>query len=403
LNVYAGLAGFWIVRDEDEDKLNLPGPAPQLGDAAGVTYYEIPIAIQDRSFNDDGSLFYPDTRAFFDEFEGPYIPEPDSDVSPSWNPEFFGNAMTVNGRTWPYLEVEPRLYRFRLLNGCNSRFLILKFDADLPFHQIGSEGGLLPGAPVVLDELLMAPAERADVIVDFSGFSPGEEVVLLNLGPDEPFKTLPLDPEIVADPATTGQVMQFRVVALTDAGNPGVVPAQLPTIEKLGSAKIVRDLTLNEEVSELDDIPVGALLGTGEHGGLKWRDPVTELPVAGDTEIWRFINLTEDSHPVHLHLVMFQVLDRIPFDKEEYEEAQEDYLEGERATPPDPMDYATGPAEPRNSWEAGWKDTVIARPDEITRIIALFDLPGLYVWHCHILEHEDNERMRPYRVLPAGP
>jgi bilirubin oxidase len=128
LNVYAGLAGFWLIRDAIEDGLNLPGPSPKLGDAPGTAYYEIPIGIQDRSFNEDGSLFYPDSRAFFDGYEGPYYPE--TDVAPIWNPEFFGNAIVVNGRTWPYLEVEPRLYRFRMLNGCNSRFLILRFDAE---------------------------------------------------------------------------------------------------------------------------------------------------------------------------------------------------------------------------------------------------------------------------------
>ena len=140
-NVYAGLAGFWILRDDAEDAMNLPGPAPKLGDAAGTKYYEIPLAIQDRSFNKDGSLNYPDSRAFFDEYAGPYSPE--TDVPPIWNPEFFGDTMLVNGKTWPYLEVEPRLYRFRVLNGCNARFLIIKFDNGMQFTQIGNEGGLL--------------------------------------------------------------------------------------------------------------------------------------------------------------------------------------------------------------------------------------------------------------------
>jgi FtsP/CotA-like multicopper oxidase with cupredoxin domain len=139
LNVYAGMAGFWLIRDDFEDGLNLPGPAPSAGDAPGTRYYEIPMVIQDRSFNEDGSLFYPDSRAFFDDYTGPYIPE--TTVSPIWNPEFFGDAMTVNGRTWPYLEVEPRLYRFRIINGSNSRFLVLKFDQDAIFHQIGTEAG----------------------------------------------------------------------------------------------------------------------------------------------------------------------------------------------------------------------------------------------------------------------
>jgi len=399
LNVYAGLAGFWILRDEEEDGLNLPGPAPQAGDSADTRHYEIPIVVQDRTFNTDGSLFYPDSRAFFDEYAGPYAPE--TDVPPTWNPEFFGNSIVVNGRTWPYLEVEPRLYRFRLLNGANARFLVLKFDRDLPFHQIGNEGGLLPGAPIELTELLMAPAERADVIVDFSGFEVGDEITLLNLGPDSPFGNLPIDPADLANPETTGQIMQFRVVEGTDQGNPGEIPAQLPAIDALTTDLPQRDITLNEKVNVELDIPIEAQLGTAADGALDFDDDITEKPTVGDTEIWRIINLTEDAHPIHLHLVHFQVLDRTPFDREAYTAAQQEYLAGGRqGTPPDPLAFATGDPIPANPWEAGWKDTVIANADMITRIISNFDMAGLYVWHCHILEHEDNEMMRPYYVLP---
>jgi spore coat protein A, manganese oxidase len=176
-NVYAGPAGFYLIRGGPYDLPAgvLPGPAPARGDPPGRRYYEIPLAIQDRSFNADGSLFYPGSREFFDGFRGPCIP--DSDVPPIWNPEVFGNTMLVNGKTWPFLEVEPRRYRFRLLNGCNGRFLILRLDPELPFWQIGAEGGFLP-APVQLSGLLMGPAERADVIVDFAGLA-GQTVRLL--------------------------------------------------------------------------------------------------------------------------------------------------------------------------------------------------------------------------------
>lgn len=399
LNVYAGMAGFYLLRDEAEDSLDLPGPAPRLGDAPGTRYYEIPLAIQDRSFNEDGSLFYPDSRTFFDEYAGPYIPE--TTVPPTWNPEFFGDTIMVNGRTWPYLEVEPRLYRLRFLNGSNSRFLILRFDRELTFHQIGSEGGLLPGAPVELDQLLMGPAERADVIVDFSHFQAGDELVLLNLGPDSPFGGLPVDPAEAANPQTTGQVMQFRVVARSDQGNPGEIPASLPPIERLRTRLPDRDLTLNELVYLPADIPVEAELGTAADGPISFDHAITENPMLGDTEVWRIINLTEDAHPIHLHLVQFQVVDRTPFDREAFLAAQQAYLAGGKVgAAPDPADFATGEASPPNSWELGWKDTVIANPDQFTRIIAPFDLEGLYVWHCHILEHEDNEMMRAYYVGP---
>jgi bilirubin oxidase len=383
LNVYAGPAGFYLLRGGPDDKVigKLPGPAPALGDPPGMKYYEIPIAIQDRAFNADGSLFYPDSREFFDEFAGPYIPE--SDISPIWNPEFFGNTMVVNGRSWPYLEVEPRRYRFRLLNGCNSRFLLLKFsDPALSFWQIGSDGGFLP-APVQLSELLMSPAERMDVIVDFSALPPGAEVILQNLAPDEPFgggePGADFEP---ADPDTTGQVMQFRVVSAVgvDKTTPPAL-LTLPAFTPLGPASNTRQVSLNEVDSEvLEDVgPREALLGTVYGGAaypLGWMDAITENPALGATEVWEMYNFTEDAHPIHIHEVQFQVVDRQPFD-----------------------DLPRSP----EANETGFKDTVISYPGEITRVIARFEHPGLYVWHCHIVEHEDNEMMRPYFIGPMAP
>jgi bilirubin oxidase len=383
LNVYAGPAGFYLLRGGPDDKVigKLPGPAPALGDPPGMKYYEIPIAIQDRAFNADGSLFYPDSREFFDEFAGPYIPE--SDISPIWNPEFFGNTMVVNGRTWPYLEVEPRRYRLRLLNGCNSRFLILKFsDPALSFWQIGSDGGFLP-APVQLSQLLMSPAERMDVIVDFSALPPGAEVILQNLAPDEPFgggvPGVDFEP---ADPDTTGQVMQFRVVPApgVDKTTPPAL-LSLPALTPLGPASNTRQVSLNEEDSEvLEDVgPREALLGTlsgGVANPLGWMDAITENPALGATEVWEMHNFTADAHPIHIHEVQFQVVDRQPFE---------------------------GDPRPPEANEMGFKDTVISYPGEITRVIAKFEHPGLYVWHCHIVEHEDNEMMRPYFIGPMAP
>jgi spore coat protein A, manganese oxidase len=388
LNVYAGPAGFYLLRRGPGDLPvgPLPGPAPGVGDDPFGRYYEIPLAIQDRSFNDDGSLFYPDSREFFDEFGGPYVP--DSDVPPIWNPEFFGNTMVVNGRTWPFLEVEPRRYRFRFLNGCNSRFLILEFDdPSLTFWQIGADGGFLP-APVQLDQLLMGPAERADVIVDFTSVPVGTSITLLNLGPDEPFKGFnedgalsggegedSLDP---AEPATTGQVMEFRVVPLASKDN-SKDPARLtlPAFRPLRPATHTRQVSLNEEGSAFFDGPIAALLGTlaGDEDPvpLAWEDEITENPAVGAVEIWEIYNFTEDAHPIHIHEVQFQVVERESFD---------------------------GEARPPEVWETGFKDTVIAYPEEITRVKALFDRPGLFVWHCHIVEHEDNEMMRPYHIGP---
>ncbi len=390
LNVYAGPAGFYIIREGPDDLPHgvLPGPAPAPGDLPGMKYYEIPIAIQDRSFNMDGSLFYSSSREFFDGFAGPYIPG--SDISPIWNPEFFGNTMVVNGTTWPVLAVEPRRYRFRFLNGCNARFLILKIVAGaterrparaaLPFWQIGSEGGFLP-APVMLDQLLMSPAERADVIVDFTALRPGTEIYLINEGPDEPFGGGVQGREFLpSDINSTGQVMKFVVVPLTSA-DISTPPDQLllPNFTPLGSSTRTRKVSLNEEDSAvLEDVgPRAAVLGTIDAGGNPvhkgWDDPITERPTVNTIEVWEIYNFTEDAHPIHIHEVQFQVVNRQGFDRQKIRLPE--------------------------TWETGYKDTVTAYPDEITRVKAFFDLPGLYVWHCHIVEHEDNEMMRPYEVV----
>ena len=384
-----------------------PDRLPRSGDAPGTTYYEIPIAIQDRSFNADGSLFYPDNRAFFEESAArpssdiPFIPDlvpgtdEESDVAPIWNPEFFGNTMVVNGKTWPYLDVEPRRYRFRLLNGTQGRALILKTSVPVPMWQIGAEGGFLP-APVPQTQILMSPAERADVIVDFSSFSPGDTVILQNIGPDEPFGgDEPGEDFAPADPGTTGQVMQFRVVPLAHADT-SADPAtlQLPSEAPLADPTEVVEVSLNELESETvnvsgdddgdlvydpDGVPFGptmALLGTmnseGEPVPLMWSSPVTETPALGALQTWEISNFTMDAHPIHVHQVQFQVVDRIDADG---------------------VHRAPEPAE------LGFKDTVWAYPGEITRIKARFQIAGLTVWHCHIIEHEDNEMMRPFEVV----
>ena len=402
LNVYAGPAGFYIIRGGPDDVVLdsrdgspaiLPGPAPTVGDDPFGKYGEIPIAIQDRSFNDDGSLFFPDTREFFDGITK-YIPE--TEISPIWNPEFFGTTMVVNGRTWPYLEVERRRYRFRFLNGCNSRFLILDFN-EIPgvgVWQIGADGGFLP-APVDINtvnggKILLALAERADVIVDFTNVTPGK-YILKNVGPDEPFGGGDFTP---SDPGSTGQVMEFRV-SEGPVSDPTTPPKylQMPEITPLGAPVVTRKLSLNEVTGEVDEIegPIEALLGTVDGQGnaiaLKWMDLITENPAVGATEMWEIYNFTADAHPIHVHLVQFQVVNR---------QALMTNLEGEVLQPA----ALTGDTRLPEVWETGFKDTVIAYPGEVTRIKATFDTAGLYVWHCHIIDHEDNEMMRPYHVGP---
>jgi spore coat protein A len=421
LNVYAGPAGFYIVRGGPDDTVLdlrtgraavLPGPAPKANDAfpSNKTYYEIPIVIQDRSFDVDGSLFYPDSREYFDGITGPYLPEGSEDETgfpPIWNPEFFGATMMVNGNTWPYLQVEQRRYRFRFLNGCDSRFLILDFN-DIPgaeVWQIGTEGGFL-AQPVDLTgqhggQLLVGLAERADLIVDFTGVPTGNHV-LRNVGPDEPFggglPGVDFDP---ADPATTGQIMQFRVVPAV-AADPSTPPQylQLPVIAPTPTATVTRTVALLEQAANGEDEegeevegPVAALLGTVAEGIATkrlWMDPVTEDPATGATEVWEIYNTTADAHPIHVHEIVYEVVDR---------QALALDGEGEVIQP----FVLQGPPMPPEAWEVGFKDTVTAYPGQVTRIKATFLNPGQYVWHCHIVSHEDNEMMRPYRIGPVQP
>jgi len=412
LNVYAGPAGFYIVRGGpggDKAVLDsrfgttavLPGPAPNEGDKfpPNKTYYEIPIAVQDRSFNADGSLFYPDTRAFFDEIFGPYIPF--TDIAPIWNPEFFGNTMMVNGNTWPFLSVEQRRYRFRLLNGCNSRFLILDF-GNIPgveVWQIGNEGGFR-SVPVNLtadngNKILMGPAERADIIVDFTNVPVGS-YVLGNVGPDEPFGGgVPDEDFDVADPGSTGQVMEFRVGPAL-ASDPSTPPQflQLPVIASLTGGTTL-PLALIEMMSMYPgfDGPAEAMLGVVKDGVPEhkmWSDDITENPNPGDTEVWEFYNTTADAHPMHIHEVFFQVVNREPLVLDE---------EGEVVVPL----LLSGAPQPPEAWENGFKDTVIAYPGQVTRVRLRFGSSGQFVWHCHIVEHEDNEMMRPFRIGPVQP
>jgi bilirubin oxidase len=426
-NVYTGLAGFYLLRDSLSDPAGLPKGS-----------FEIPLAIQDKSFNSDGSLFFPGDRAFFEGLNTPpthpflnisFIPEIaktgfPSDVSPIWNPEFFGNTMVVNGKTWPNLNAEQRRYRLRILNADDTRVLILKIATDplarpgspaVPFWQIGADGGFLP-KPVKLNELLIAPAERVDVIVDFTNVPKGK-LYLINEGPDEPFGGGRAPGDFAfADPDTTGQVMQITVGRRvgTDTSTP---PASLtlPSRTKLPKTSIVRTVSLNEAESEsvlvvsangnvieskatgaVPFAPVEALLGTASVVNgvitptrMEWMEPISENPGLNTTEIWEIYDFTEDAHPIHIHQVQFEVVNR--------QDLAIDPTTGTATLVPGTI---TGP----EAGETGTKDTVLVYPSKVTRVKARFDIPGLFVWHCHILSHEDNEMMRPYFVgpIPAG-
>jgi len=307
----------------------------------------------------------------------------------------------VNGNTWPFQTVEQRRYRFRFLNGCQSRFLILDF-GNIPrveVWQIGNEGGFL-NVPVNItanhgNRLLMGLAERADVIVDFTNVPVGQHI-LTNVGPDEPFgggtPGVDFDP---ADPGSTGQIMAFNVVPAV-APDPTTPPMylQLPAIAPLPAPATTRPLALLEEMSMYWDGPAAAMLGTVDAGNAMhkmWADPISENPAVGDTEVWEFYNFTADAHPMHVHEVTFEVVNR-----------QALVLDPEIGEPVQPVELSGAPRLPEE-WERGLKDTVIAYPGEVTRIRTQFNTPGQFVWHCHIVEHEDNEMMRPYRIGPVQP
>ena len=365
LNVFAGLAAAYLLRDEfdtgtEPNPIGIPGGA-----------YEIPLVMQDRQFNPDGTFLYPT-----------------SDVPGLiWIGEYFGNVMLVNGKVWPFLEVEPRMYRFRILNGCNARILGLDIGGPA-LWQIGAEGGLFD-VPVAVKRMVLAPAERSDVLVDFSKFA-GQTLVMKNHKAQKP----------VSNPAPQLEtVMQIRVGTTITHQGPDTIPWSLPGRKAdLPNPVTTRYITLNE-------IDPGRTDWYLNLNGVRFdARPTTEIPRVGTVEDWVYINMTGDTHPMHMHLVTFQVIGRTPFDVEAYEAA----YGGPNGVPGgiDPTPFAIGPMIPAEPEERGFKETVKANPGYFTRIRAKFDLPTgvtapqTYVYHCHILEHEDNDMMQPFTVVP---
>ena len=333
LNIYAGLIGLHVIRDETERGLNLPDGK-----------YEIPLVLFDRHLGIDGQLSYPVS----------------SDPAHPWISEVLGEVPFVNGKIFPYLDVEPRKYRFRVLNGANGRFYRMSLPKGVEIYQIGTDQGLLP-APVAVTQMNLAPGERADLVIDFAPHR-GSRIVLSN---------------------DAFQLMEFRVSA-SAVLDPSVLPATLRPVSRIAEPAAVRTrlLTLDEQTGPTAK-SLGMLLNK-----TRWHMPITEKPVLGTTEIWELANMTEDVHPIHLHMVRFQILDRHRFDAFYYSTTGKLHYT-RSATPPDPE-------------EMGWKDTVRANGLSVTRIIVPFvGYPGRYVWHCHNLEHEDNEMMRPYSVIAA--
>ena len=398
LNVMAGLAGFYMIRDPNDPI------APLLPSGQ----YEVPLAIQDRSFNLDGSLWFPSVG------DNP-------DVHPYWQPEFFGNAIMVNGVVWPNLNVQPHQYRFRVLDGSNARFYTLTLtyqkagkDILVPFTQIGTEGGYLRTS-ATMTSLLIAPGQRADILVDFSNIPAGTHIIMKNTG------KAPFPAGSPPDGTTVGQIMQFTVGSGTPV-HPTALPSILNNIPVLTPDSPARTLVLYEVESSTDDPLMVTLQGQ------TFDAPVSETPRVGSTEDWMIVDITGDAHPIHLHLVQFQVISRQSLNTAKYT-ADWIALNGEP-----PLDHSTvtlpvynylqGKTMAPMPNENGWKDTVIVYPGQVTIIRVRFapltspstgpgaPSPGVnqysfdptvgpgYVWHCHIVDHEDNEMMRPYIVTP---
>ena len=388
LNVYAGLAGGYLIRD-DLDTGQAGGP---LGLPVGK--YELPLILQDKQFNPDGTLAYADGRAI--------------GTNRLWAPEFFGDVAVVNGKIWPNLDVDQALYRFHLYNGSNARFYRMTLAAGatvLTFFQIGTDTGLL-NATVPLNTLLLGPGERADVLVDFRGLAAGTKVVLTN-NAVTPFPSGPHGAHKGGVPLK--QLMQFTVG--TGVGPKTRIPKTLRTtpIPALPTTVPQRNVSLVEILDPATGMPMMSLLNN-----LAYHDGRIADPKADSVEQWNIINTTADTHPIHLHLVQFQLRNRQAYNSAAYLAAAYPNLGPDTAgTGPYPVPSADGfvtkaPVGPAAN-EAGWKDTVRANPGEITRILVPFGaqvaagafgetFTGEYVWHCHILDHEDNEMMVRYTV-----
>ena len=375
LNVYAGLAGFFLVRD-NYDTGKEPNP---IGIPGGR--YEVPIVIQDKSF-EGGEQFY----------------SPDD----TWMPEFFGDTPVINGAVLPYLTVEPRMYRFRFLNGSQSRFYNLELGDGVSFYQIGSEGGMFD-RPVQMDRILLLPAERADVIVDFRGLA-GQDLVLKNAALPEEVVS-PAEPEI-------SELMQFRVRGPVTTAGPRAIPIALRGGAKANLANKTPVGTRYITLEEVLDPASGAPLWLQMNGD-RFHAPVKETPKAGTIEDWAFVNISADTHPIHMHLTNFQVIKRQALEGPSYLTALEAARNGQGPYKDklldnktlDPTPFLIGPEIGPDANERGWKDTVRANPDQVTWIRQKFALPSgvtapqKYVYHCHILEHEENDMMRPYKVV----
>jgi FtsP/CotA-like multicopper oxidase with cupredoxin domain len=407
-DVYAGLAGLWIVRDARERELGLPEGPP----------FELPLMIQDRNFDlDRGRL------------TGRLVHKTDPEVM-----EAFAPFTTVNGKVWPVLEVQPATYRFRVLNGSNARtYRLVLFGDGTPelgrVTQIGTDHGLLRSPVSVPPEgLVLAAAERADLLLDFSDVTPGSELTLLNTAA-APFDGSAFPAAAAAHAADLDgllpypHVMRFRVVQ--GPGESRAIPPELatdyetPSSEALAGAPrraialVERELDGQPSMLTMRELaivpadhtgPVVAVTDgeqTTRYGVVAshFEDATTFFPMLDQYEVWQLINLTEDTHPIHLHLDPFQILSRRAIRREIPEDGIDDFdLAASVTIGRDPVDQLDHTIDDN---ERGLKDTIRVNPSELVEIAVRFTTyAGRYMYHCHILEHEDRDMMRPFVTMP---
>ena len=489
LNVFAGLAGAYLIVDP---ALTLPAgldPAGLVNGPGGTVEYTVPLVIQDRMFDTEGQFFYQSDSAggvlWATNPEHPY-----------WTPEFLGDVILVNGKAWPNMNVEPKRYRFWIINGSNARTYEIRVPnpvtaTNLPLYVISTDGGYLDTAAMTT-KLVIMPGERYEMIIDFQGIPAGTKLIMKN-NAKSPY---PAGGPTMG--STTGQVMQFTVGACTSgfcgATDTGYNPAVIPAIRTVGQTIVplatagalatgvtvdqTRLLTLNEVLNPPSTVvdpvtsvtvaypggPLEILVNNTSYGGTSRTDfqaittpipgtgtpPIndvtyySELPQEGTTEVWEIVNLTADAHPIHLHLVQYQIINRQNYNTNKYIKAYNAAFSGGGYIPafgppqsydgsnpasggklggnPDVAPFLQGMASPPLPQEAGWKDTVVAYPGQVTRLAVRWaptDVPvtgpasalafafsptsnGFFphgwVWHCHIVDHEDNEMMRPFSV-----
>jgi spore coat protein A len=442
INAYGGLAGLYVIRDANEDKLVAQAKIP-----SGP--YELPVVLQDKCFTADGSMAYAADPADY--------PVPDLVLpSPTHHPEQFGDVIVINGVAWPQLNVEPREYRLRLLNGSDSRVYVLQFghgganrrggfNQTLPIFKITTDLGFLNN-PIEMNAVTIAPGERMDVVVDFSmvkAVNGKKEVVVTNSGAI-PF---PLGAPTVPNTPGAGTVMRFNVnqplnANTTALGLPAIPKSKITTLKQnvvlrgldpatpllvrkpvVPAGTTVRRILLAEGVDEHGRLtpllgsfqfPTDPPLPNGypnNPGTLGFSQLPTEAPKLGTSEVWEFWNNSPDAHPIHLHLVKFRLLNREVFGPSALatggvmaeSKPMINGWTGERLLPEmvqlGSLQNPPVPPVPAPADEQGWKDTILAYPGEVTRILMKFDRPGKYVYHCHILAHEEHDMMRWYEVV----